>query len=146
MSCFYKLLFNLFFRLPTHSVGCFLGSRLEEAIEPVWSRCARTTDEPQRAALGLAHRALLSGRPELVGGVRALLPPAGLDATDAAGLTALMKAAAVGDDQIVAVSTYFTCLAALLLCKQSGTEVLKVFKHNRKNLRVKSFFVSSLTC
>lgn len=75
-------------------------------MEPAWSRCARTADEPQRAALGLAHRALLSGRPELIGGFRALLPPAGLDATDAAGLTALMKAAAIGDDQIVAVSDH----------------------------------------
>ncbi|XP_059059495.1 ankyrin repeat and BTB/POZ domain-containing protein 2 [Achroia grisella] len=76
---------------------------LEEPIEPVWSRCARSTDELSRAALGLAQRALLSGRAELVGGVRPLLPPAGIDATDAAGLTALMKAALAGDDQIVAM-------------------------------------------
>lgn len=82
-----------------------LDSSIEEAIEPVWSRCARTSDELSRAALGLAQRALLSGRPELVGGVRPLLPPAGLDAMDASGLTALMKAALAGDDQIVAVST-----------------------------------------
>lgn len=79
-------------------------SRLEEAIEPAWSRCTRNPDELSRAALGLAQRALLSGRPEFVGGVRALLPPAGLDAADASGLTALMKAALAGDDQIVAVS------------------------------------------
>ncbi|XP_028167285.1 ankyrin repeat and BTB/POZ domain-containing protein BTBD11 [Ostrinia furnacalis] len=76
---------------------------IEEAIEPAWSRCARTSDELSRAALGLAQRALLSGRPELVGGVRALLPPAGLDAMDASGLTVLMKAALAGDDQIVAM-------------------------------------------
>lgn len=78
--------------------------RLEEAIEPVWSRCARTPDELNRAAVGVAQRALLSGRPELVGGVRSLLPSAGIDAPDASGLTALMKAAFAGDEQIVAVS------------------------------------------
>ncbi|XP_026491591.2 ankyrin repeat and BTB/POZ domain-containing protein 2 isoform X1 [Vanessa tameamea] len=76
---------------------------LEEAIEPAWSRCQRTPDELSRAALGLAQRALLSGRPELVGGVRALLPPAGIDATDASGLTALMKASLAGDEQVVAM-------------------------------------------
>ncbi|CAK1544775.1 unnamed protein product [Leptosia nina] len=76
---------------------------LEEAIEPAWSRCTRTADELSRAALGLAQRALLSGRPEFVGGVRALLPPAGIDATDASGLTALMKAALAGDEQVVAM-------------------------------------------
>ncbi|KAJ0179613.1 hypothetical protein K1T71_005325 [Dendrolimus kikuchii] len=76
---------------------------LEEAIEPVWSRCTKTPDELNRAALGLAQRALLSGRPELVGSVRSLLPPAGLDATDASGLTALMKAALAGEDQILAM-------------------------------------------
>lgn len=82
----------------------FIILRLEEAIEPAWSRCQRTADELSRAALGLAQRALLSGRPELVGGVRTLLPPAGIDATDASGLTALMKAALAGDEQVVAVS------------------------------------------
>lgn len=56
--------------------------------------------------MGVAQRALLSGRPELVGGVRALMPPAGVDAPDASGLTALMKAALVGDEQIVAVSIF----------------------------------------
>ncbi|XP_073967255.1 ankyrin repeat and BTB/POZ domain-containing protein 2 isoform X2 [Choristoneura fumiferana] len=76
---------------------------LEEAIEPAWSRCTRTPDELSRAALGLAQRALLSGRPDLLGGVKALLPSTGLDSTDAAGLTALMKAALAGDDQIVAM-------------------------------------------
>ncbi|XP_060800643.1 ankyrin repeat and BTB/POZ domain-containing protein 2 [Amyelois transitella] len=76
---------------------------VEETIEPIWSRCSRSTDDLGRAALGLAQRALLSGRPELVGGVRALLPSAGIDAADAAGLTALMKAALAGDDQIVAM-------------------------------------------
>ncbi|XP_028031789.1 ankyrin repeat and BTB/POZ domain-containing protein 2 [Bombyx mandarina] len=74
---------------------------IEEAIEPVWSRCTRTPDELNRVALGLAQRALLSGRPEIVGGIRTLLPPAGLDATDASGMTVLMKAALAGDDQIV---------------------------------------------
>lgn len=87
------------------------NSRLEEAIEPAWSRCTRNPDELSRAALGLAQRALLSGRPEFVGGVRALLPPAGLDAADASGLTALMKAALAGDDQIIAVS--FLCIFLL---------------------------------
>ncbi|XP_034825710.1 ankyrin repeat and BTB/POZ domain-containing protein 2 isoform X2 [Maniola hyperantus] len=76
---------------------------LEDAIEPAWSRCQRTADELSRAALGLAQRALLSGRPELVGGVRTLLPPAGIDATDASGLTALMKASLAGDEQVVAM-------------------------------------------
>ncbi|XP_049864834.1 ankyrin repeat and BTB/POZ domain-containing protein 2 isoform X2 [Pectinophora gossypiella] len=76
---------------------------LEEAIEPAWSRCTRNPDELSRAALGLAQRALLSGRPDLVGGVRSLLPSTGLDAADASGLTALMKAALAGDDQIVAM-------------------------------------------
>ncbi|XP_063530330.1 ankyrin repeat and BTB/POZ domain-containing protein 2 [Cydia strobilella] len=76
---------------------------LEEAIEPAWSRCTRAADELSRAALGLAQRALLSGRPDLLGSVKALLPQAGLDATDAAGLTVLMKAALAGDDQIVAI-------------------------------------------
>ncbi|KAJ8725303.1 hypothetical protein PYW07_016261 [Mythimna separata] len=76
---------------------------LEEAIEPVWSRNGRTADELGRCAVGVAQRALLSGRAELLGGVRALLPPAGLDAPDAAGLTALMKAAFAGDEQIVAM-------------------------------------------
>ncbi|VVC91186.1 unnamed protein product, partial [Leptidea sinapis] len=75
---------------------------LEEAIEPVWSRCSRTGEELSRAALGLAQRALLSGRPEFLGGVRTLLPQ-GVDATDAAGLTALMKAALAGDEQVVAM-------------------------------------------
>lgn len=70
----------------------------------MWSRCARTPDELNRAAVGVAQRALLSGRPELVGGVRSLLPSAGIDAPDASGLTALMKAAFAGDEQIVAVS------------------------------------------
>lgn len=84
-----------------------LSFRMEEAIEPVWSRSTKTPDELNRAALGLAQRALLSGRPELVGSVRSLLPPAGLDATDASGLTALMKAALAGEDQIVAVSSLF---------------------------------------
>ncbi|CAH0721393.1 unnamed protein product, partial [Brenthis ino] len=76
---------------------------LDEAIEPAWSRCTRTPDELSRAALGVAQRALLSGRAELAGGVRALLPPAGIDAADATGLTALMKAALVGDEQVVAM-------------------------------------------
>ncbi|XP_038213028.1 ankyrin repeat and BTB/POZ domain-containing protein 2 isoform X3 [Zerene cesonia] len=76
---------------------------LEEAIEPAWSRCTRTADELSRAALGLAQRALLSGRPDLLGGVRALLPPAGIDATDAMGMTVLMKAALNGDEQVVAM-------------------------------------------
>ncbi|CAG9563213.1 unnamed protein product [Danaus chrysippus] len=76
---------------------------LEEAIEPAWSRCSRSPDELGRAALGLAQRALLSGRPELLNGVRALLPAAGIDATDASGLTALMKASLVGDEQVVAM-------------------------------------------
>ncbi|CAG9792248.1 unnamed protein product [Diatraea saccharalis] len=76
---------------------------IEETIEPVWSRCARSSDELSKVALGLAQRALLSGRPELVGSVRSLLPSAGLDAADPAGLTALMKAALAGDDQIVAM-------------------------------------------
>lgn len=80
---------------------------IEEAIEPVWSRCTRTPDELNRVALGLAQRALLSGRPEIVGGIRTLLPPAGLDATDASGMTVLMKAALAGDDQIVTVSINF---------------------------------------
>lgn len=90
----------------------FIILRLEEAIEPAWSRCQRTADELSRAALGLAQRALLSGRPELVGGVRTLLPPAGIDATDASGLTALMKAALAGDEQVVAVS-FVSSLRAL---------------------------------
>ncbi|XP_050679803.1 ankyrin repeat and BTB/POZ domain-containing protein 2 isoform X2 [Leptidea sinapis] len=75
---------------------------LEEAIEPAWSRCSRTGEELSRAALGLAQRALLSGRPEFLGGVRTLLPQ-GVNATDAAGLTALMKAALAGDEQVVAM-------------------------------------------
>lgn len=37
-------------------------------------------------------------------GVRALLPPAGINAADAGGLTALMKASLAGDEQVVAVS------------------------------------------
>ncbi|CAH4036159.1 unnamed protein product [Pieris brassicae] len=76
---------------------------MEEAIEPAWSRCTRTVDEVSRAALGLAQRALLSGRAEFLSGVRALLPPAGIDATDGSGLTALMKAALAGDEQVVAM-------------------------------------------
>ncbi|XP_053599891.1 ankyrin repeat and BTB/POZ domain-containing protein 2 isoform X2 [Plodia interpunctella] len=76
---------------------------VEETIEPIWSRCSRSTDDLSLAALCLAQRALLSGRPELAGGARALLPAAGVDAGDAAGLTALMKAALAGDDQIVAM-------------------------------------------
>ncbi|XP_072942209.1 ankyrin repeat and BTB/POZ domain-containing protein 2 isoform X2 [Epargyreus clarus] len=76
---------------------------LEEAIEPAWSRCARSADELSRAALALAQRALLSGRPELLPAARALLPPAGLDAPDASGLTALMKASLAGDEQVVAM-------------------------------------------
>ncbi|CAB3235637.1 unnamed protein product [Arctia plantaginis] len=75
----------------------------EEAIEPVWSRCTRTPDELSRAAVGVAQRAMLSGRAELVGGVRSLMPSAGIDASDASGLTALMKAALAGDEQIVAM-------------------------------------------
>lgn len=72
----------------------------------MWSRCTRSPDELSRAAVGVAQRALLSGRAELVGGVRPLMPPAGVDAPDASGLTALMKAALAGDEQIVAVSDY----------------------------------------
>ncbi|CAH0663406.1 unnamed protein product, partial [Chilo suppressalis] len=76
---------------------------VEEAIEPWWSRSQRSSEEVGRAALSVAQRALLGGRPELLGGVRALLPPAPLDAPDPAGLTALMKAALAGDDHIVAM-------------------------------------------
>lgn len=70
----------------------------------MWARCSRNTEELGRLALSLAHRALLAGRPDLVGGARALLPAHGLDAPDAAGLTVLMKAALAGDEHVVAVS------------------------------------------
>ncbi|XP_048481072.1 ankyrin repeat and BTB/POZ domain-containing protein 2 [Plutella xylostella] len=76
---------------------------VDEAIEPAWSRNARSADDLPRAALGLAHRALLSGRPALLAGARALLPGGAIDAADAAGLTVLMKAALAGDEQRVSM-------------------------------------------
>ncbi|CAG5005896.1 unnamed protein product [Parnassius apollo] len=75
----------------------------EEELEPSWSRCSRNPEELSRAALSLAHRALLTGRPELIGGARALLPPQGLDTPDSSGLTVLMKAALAGDEHVVAM-------------------------------------------
>ncbi|GBP07460.1 hypothetical protein EVAR_4819_1 [Eumeta japonica] len=81
--------------------------QLEEAIEPRWSRNGRVSGGGAEesafgagAALGAAHRLLLGGR---VGAARGLLPSAGLDALDAAGLTALMKAAVDGDEQLVSL-------------------------------------------